>query len=371
MSKIYVTKPFLPPFDEYSGYLERIWESGILTNQGNLHREFESALRDFLGSPNIVLTVNGHMALDIAVKALDLKGEVITTPFTFASTTHALVLNNLTPVFCDIKENNFTINEDLIESLITENTSAIMPVHVYGIPCNVDKIDNIANKYGLKVLYDAAHAFGVRVNGKPIASFGDISMFSFHATKRFHSIEGGALAFGNQELKEKLDLLKNFGIKDAETVVIPGQNGKMNEFQAAMGLCNLNHLDELTARCREESDLYKSELSGVRGLSFIEIDRNTDSNYVYVPIVINAAEFGCTRDQLIEFLESNDIIARKYFYPLTSQYDCYSNLFSNSSCPVAETAAESVLTLPLYYELKDEDIKLICSLIRDASKSST
>lgn len=239
-----VTKTYMPPFSEFTAEIERLWNNSWITNNGELHQEFEKKLIDFLSINNVSLLVNGHLALETAIKTLGITGEVITTPFTFASTTHAIVNNNLKPVFCDIDLSDYNIDCTKIEALINENTSAIMPVHVFGTPCNVDAIERIAQKYNLKVLYDAAHAFGVEINGKPISQFGDISMFSLHATKLFHSIEGGVLVYKNDEYKRIIDLYKNFGISGPETVEIVGYNAKMNEFQAAMGLVNLNHVQE-------------------------------------------------------------------------------------------------------------------------------
>lgn len=267
--QVFVTKSFLPPIEEYIEELKPIWEKNWLTNNGSLHNQFEENITNRLKVDHSTLFVNGHLALETALKALDLKGEVITTPFTFASTTHAIVNCNLKPVFCDIEMEKFTIDTDKIEELITEHTSAIVPVHVFGNPCNTNEIEKIAQKYNLKVIYDAAHVFGVEVNGRGIGSFGDVSMFSLHATKVFHSIEGGVLTYSKAEYKKKFDLLKNFGITGPETVESVGINAKMNEFQAAMGLVNLRHLEKEIGLRKKVAECYREHLYGIKGINRI------------------------------------------------------------------------------------------------------
>lgn len=365
---IFVTKPFLPPIEEFFPFVERIWKSGLLTNHGPIHKEFEEELGKYLKSKNITLCVNGHSALEIAIKGLELKGEVITTPFTFASTTHAIVANNLKPVFCDIKPEDFTIDENKIESLITENTSAILPVHVYGYPCNVFAIEKIAQKYNLKVIYDAAHAFGVEINGVPIGNFGDVSMFSFHATKLFHSIEGGALVYNNPEYKRVFELYKNFGIAGPEVVELVGGNAKMNEFQAAMGLVNLKHIDEIISRREDIIIHYQDRLGGIKGLDFVGDLPKIRLNYAYFPILIDKKSFGMSRDEVFSILEAQSIYARKYFYPLVTKFDCYKDTFGDMKCPVAESVGERVLTLPLYTELEMKDVDNICDILEDLNR---
>ncbi|WP_332330017.1 DegT/DnrJ/EryC1/StrS family aminotransferase [Paenibacillus sp. 481] len=358
-----MTRSSLPPFEEYIEEIRSLWETRWLTNMGEKHNKLEKELEAYLGVPFVSLFSNGHLALEMAIEVLHLTGEVITTPFTFASTTHAITRNGLTPVFCDISASDFTIDVDQIESLITDKTTAIMPVHVYGNVCNVMEIDRIAKKYNLKVIYDAAHAFGVTVNGQGIGNFGDISMFSFHATKVFNSIEGGALTFADEKVKNQLYQIKNFGIVSPESITYAGGNGKMNEFSAAMGVCNISYVNENIAFRKSVVELYKERLSGIKGLTLLESQEGVSSNYSYFPVVFNEKQFGKTRDQVHAALAQENIIARKYFYPLTSKFECYDGRFSSNETPVAEYIAERVLTLPLYPELSKHDVDRICNII--------
>ena len=356
---INVTRSSMPEFSEYCEEIKDIWESRWLTNNGVKHRELESKLCDYLKTPNTTLFVNGHLALEMVIDAMNLTGEVITTPFTFASTTHAIVRNGLTPVFCDINPDDYTIDVEKIESLITEKTSAIIPVHVYGTICDYKKIMQIAKKHNLKVIYDAAHAFGVEVDGQGVATLGDASMFSFHATKVFNTIEGGAVTYKDETLKAKLNNLKNFGIKNAEIVEAVGGNAKMNEFSAAMGLCNLRHIDEEIAKRKTAYDRYFERLCGVKGIKLLKTQEGVKPNYAYFPIVFDGYKF--TRDEVDERLRENDIIARKYFYPLTNSFDCYD--YDANETPIALDVSKKVLTVPMYAGLSIEEVDKICDII--------
>ena len=299
----------------------------------------------------------------MAIQAMNLQGEVITTPFTFASTTHAIVRNGLTPVFCDIDPQNFTLDVSKIEALITDKTCAIVPVHVYGNMCDVEAIEEIAKKYGLKVIYDAAHAFGVTYKGKGAGSFGDASCFSFHATKVFNTIEGGAVCFKDKELGRRLYNLKNFGIRDEETVESVGANAKMNEFQAAMGLCNLRHVDEEIGKRKKVIERYRERLENVKGIQCPVSQADVTSNYAYFPVMIDGGIYGTDRNGLFERLKENNIFARKYFYPLVTDFDCYRGYFDKTALPVAREISEKVLTLPLYADLELETVDHICDII--------
>lgn len=363
MSKILVTRSSMPPMDEYVNEVKDIWESRWLTNMGVKHKELQAGLRKYLGVENIDLFTNGHMALELSLQAMNLQGEVITTPFTFASTTHAIVRNGLTPVFCDINPQDFTMDVDKLESLITDRTCAIMPVHVYGNVCNVEEIERIANKYELKVIYDAAHTFGVKYKGKSTASFGDVSCFSFHATKVFHSIEGGAACFRDVEFGKKLYGLKNFGICGPETVDTVGANAKMNEFCAAMGICNLRHVDEEIAKRGKAVAHYRERLGDVDGLQLNPIQKDVKPNYAYFPVIFDEKIFGATRNEVMEALAAHDIGARKYFYPLTNTFECFHNMFDVNETPVALHMSRHVLTLPLYADLSIKDVDQICNII--------
>lgn len=358
---IQVTRSSIPLLDEYINEIKDFWESRWLTNMGVKHQELESSLAQFLNVPNITLFVNGHWALEFSIAAFNLTGEVITTPFTFASTTHAIVRNGLTPVFCDIDPDNYTIDVEKIERLITDKTSAILPVHVYGNICDVHKIEMIAKKHNLKVIYDAAHTFGVEVNGKGIGTFGDASMFSFHATKVFHTIEGGALSYNDGSIAEKLNQLKNFGITGPEDVVYVGGNAKMNEFQAAMGICNLRHVDQDIARRKVVVERYQERLGRTKGIRLCKKQPGIKSNYAYLPVVFD--DYKMSRDEVFEKLKENNILARKYFYPTTNSFSCYKGRFDTAETPVAQYIAARVLTLPLYAELALDDVDRICDII--------
>lgn len=361
--KILVTRSSMPTLEEYMDEIRDIWDSHWLTNMGAKHKKFQAELLQYLEVDNIELLTNGHMALELSMQALKLQGEVITTPFTFASTTHAIVRNGLEPVFCDINEQDFTIDVTKIEELITDKTCAIVPVHVYGNICNVEEIERIASKYGLKVIYDAAHTFGEKYKGKGVGSFGDVSCFSFHATKVFNSIEGGAACYKDESFGKNLYKLKNFGIRNSEIVDGIGANAKMNEFCAAMGLCNLRHLDEAIIRRKRVVEQYRVRLEGVEGICLSSVQKDVESNYAYFPVVFDEKLFGADRNEVFKALENNGIGARKYFYPLTNTFDCFEGKYDVDKTPVAKRIAERVLTLPLYEELPMEVVDKICDVI--------
>ena len=352
----------MPEFEEYIEEIRELWDTHWLTNMGTKHKNLESQLLDYLSVPNITLFTNGHLALECIIAALNLRGEVITTPFTFASTTHAIVRNGLKPVFCDINPDDYTIDVEKIESLITEKTSAIIPVHVYGNVCDIEAIDRIAKKHNLKVIYDAAHTFGVTVNGQGIGTFGDASMFSFHATKVFNTIEGGAVTYDDSSIKQVLNDLKNFGITGPETVEYVGGNAKMNEFQAAMGICNLRHVNGEIIKRKKVVERYIENLKDITGIQLSKKQVDVESNYAYFPVVFDG--YKMTRDEVFEKLKDNDIVARKYFYPLTNSFECYKDRYDVDETPVAKYIAERVLALPLYADLPLEDVDRICEIIK-------
>jgi len=361
-NQILVARPSMPSLEEYVKEIEPIWENHWLTNMGVKHKTFETHLKSYLGVENITLYTNGHAALECAFEALNLKGKVITTPFSFASTTHAIVRKGLTPVFADIKETDYTIDSEKIEPLIDDETCAIVPVHIYGNVCDYKAIERIAKKHNLKVIYDAAHAFGVTVNGQSVASMGDISMFSFHATKVFNTIEGGALVFKDPKLTGLLNQWKNFGITGPENVQYVGCNAKMNEFCAAMGICNLRHLDEEIVKRKRVANRYVELLSSVPGIQLCMPSENVKSNYAYFPVVFTE-EFPATRNEVFSALAEIGISSRKYFYPLINDYDCYRFMFDSKTTPVAKYISDRVLTLPIYSDLSLEVIDLICNTI--------
>ena len=361
--KINVTRSSMPVFEEYINEIKDLWESRWLTNMGAKHNELQDKLCEYLSVGNVSLFTNGHLALEAVIAAMGLTGEVITTPFTFASTTQAIVRNGLTPVFCDINPVDYTMDVSKIEELITDKTSAIIPVHVYGNICDVYGIEKIAKKYNLKVIYDAAHVFGVRYDGRGIGDFGDASMFSFHATKVFNTIEGGCVTYSDENLTKKLLIQKNFGMENQESYPEVAGNGKMNEFQAAMGLCNLRHIDTELEKRKKVAERYIENLSGVAGLKIWETQQDVKHNYAYFPVVVDNKVFGKTRDDIIKELGYNGIFARKYFYPLTSEFECYKGMFEIQSTPVAKDIASKVFTLPLYADLALEDVDKICELI--------
>ncbi|RDU24437.1 DegT/DnrJ/EryC1/StrS family aminotransferase [Anaerosacchariphilus polymeriproducens] len=362
-SPIYVTKSSMPKYEEFIEAIKPIWDSAWLTNMGEFHNQLNQKLMEYLGVKKLSLFVNGHMALELTLQAFELEGEVITTPFTFASTTHAIARNNLTPVFCDINEDDYTIDVKKLENLITDKTSAIVPVHVYGNICNIDEIDRIAKKYNLKVIYDGAHAFGETLNGVGIGNFGDATMFSFHATKVFNTIEGGAVAFREERIETLLYYLKNFGITGEETVEFIGGNAKMNEFQAVMGVCNLMHIEEEVAKRKAVVDKYEELLSGIEGIRLNVSQQGIKRNYAYFPVVFEG--YKKNRDEIYNELASHNIFPRKYFYPLTNSFECYKSNFQIQETPVAERIAGSILTLPCYADLALEDVERICSIIKE------
>ena len=363
--QILVTQSSMPDYDEYCREIKSIFECKWLTNNGDKHKELESKLKEYMHVNNLSLFVNGHLALMTAIKALNFKSgsEVITTPYTFASTTHAIVDCGLKPVFCDINKEDYTIDVEKIEALITDKTVAIIPVHVYGHICDVLKIEDIAKRHHLKVIYDAAHVFGVEYKGKSIACYGDISMFSFHATKVFNTIEGGALVYQDENLKNTINKLKNFGIDGPEKVDYVGLNAKMNEFSAAMGICNLRHIDKEIEKRGKVYHEYVKRLGNVPGITLLKEQDDVKANYAYFPVVFEKEIFGKSRDEVMEELKKEDIYTRKYFYPLTSDFDCYKDLYNSSNTPVAKYISSHVLTLPMYADLSMEDVHRICDII--------
>lgn len=363
-----VTRSSMPDYQEYIREIEDLWETRHLTNMGQKHIKLEEQLLQYLNAANITLFTNGHLALENAISALNIKGEVITTPFTFASTTHAIVRNGLKPVFCDINPNDYTLDSDKLESLITERTSAIIPVHVYGNICSIKEIDIIAQKYNLKVIYDAAHAFGITLDDVSAANFGDASVFSFHATKVFNTIEGGAITYKDETLKEKLNPLKNFGITGEEEISFIGGNAKMNEFQAAMGVCNLRNIDNQIEKRKAAAERYYERLQDNSGIKLCKPRRGVKSNYSYMPVVFDG--FRYNRNEIFDRLRSRGIYARKYFYPLTSNFSCYSGKYNSCETPVANWISDNVLTLPLYADLSLDDVDLICDIVLNKSTFS-
>ena len=353
----------MPAFEEYCEEIRSLWDSRWLTNMGEKHQRLEQALREYLGCEFLALHVNGHLALENLLEAFALKGEIITTPFTFASTTHAIVRCGCTPVFCDIDPVSFTLDPRELERRLTKNTVAVLPVHVYGKLCDVDAIAAIGKKYGIPVIYDAAHAFGVFRNGVSAAAFGDAAMFSFHATKVFHSIEGGLAVCRDAAMLQTLNDLKNFGIHGPEEVPFVGGNAKMNEFCAAMGLCNLRHLEGEIEKRRRVTERYQQRLEGVAGLRLNPVQEGVKSNYAYFPVVFDG--FRLDRDQVFARLAKEGIHARKYFFPLTNSFDCYRGRpgFDPADTPVAAHVADRVLTLPLYADLALEDADRICDIL--------
>ncbi len=360
--KINVTRSSMPDYEEYIEEIKSLWDSHWLTNMGEKHVKLQSELEKLLAIPHVTLYTNGHLALEGAWEALNLPkgGEVITTPFTFASTTHAIVRKGLVPVFCDIKEDDYTIDPEKIEQLITDKTVAIAPVHVYGNMCDVEAIERIAKKHNLKVVFDAAHAFGVKYKGVSSACFGDISMFSFHATKVFNTIEGGALCYKNDAFVGILNDLKNFGIHDQETTAYIGGNAKMNEFQAAMGICNLRHLDREIEKRKHVFEIYKKRLDGVKGIRTLSVQKDVTPNYAYFPVIFDG--FKKNRNEVFDELGTKGIVGRKYFYPLTNEFICYKD-FDKGNTPIAKFLADHVLCLPMYADLSEEDINRICDII--------
>lgn len=367
---IYVTKPSLPPLEEFTELLKEIWESKIITNNGPFHQKFEKALAEFLGVKYISLFANGTLALITALQALRINGEVITTPYSFVATTHALSWNGIKPVFVDIDPLYCNINPDKIEAAITPQTTAIMPVHVYGYPCDVKKIQNIADAYGLKVIYDACHAFSVKIDGNSVLNYGDLSVLSFHATKVFTTVEGGAIISHDEKTKTRIDFLKNFGYDGEVRVIAPGINAKMNEIQAALGLLQLKYIEKTLYNRKKIVEYYRELLNDIPGINFIIEPEGVEYNFSYFPILINEKVYGISRDELYEFLGNHAYHGRRYFYPLISQFPTYRGLPSSNpaNLEVAEKITREVICLPLFPDLKMNNVREICNLIRSRSQ---
>ena len=372
-STITVTSPLLPPLDEFIPYLKQIWGNRWLTNNGEFHQQLERQLAEYLGVEYISLFSNGTLPLITALQALGITGEVITTPYSFVATSHSIWWNGLRPVFVDVDRNSGNLNPDMIEEAITPQTSAIMPVHVYGVPCDTERISEIADKYGLKVIYDAAHAFGVKKNGVSVLKYGDISTLSFHATKTYNTAEGGALICHSAEMKQKVDYLKNFGFEDEVTVVAPGINSKMDEIRAALGLLNLKYVDASILRRREIAGKYVELLSGFTGIQLhrpIVESLGSDStslNYGYFPIYVDSSDYPVSRDDLYRILKNNHILARRYFYPLITSFSPYNEYPSSAieNLPFAKSISDSVLCLPIHDALTDSDIHRIVQIVKN------
>ena len=361
---IYVSRPFLPPLEEFRQGLEEIWESRWLTNDGPILRRFTQELCDYLETDNVCLFTNGTLALQIALQGMGLSGEVITTPFTFVATTHALFWNKIRPVFVDIEPEHYTIDPEKVEAAITPWTTAILAVHVFGYPCKLNALADVAKRHNLKLIYDAAHAFGVKIGSKPIALFGDLSMFSFHATKSYHSMEGGMLIFNESGLKGTFDFLKNFGFKNEVEVVMPGTNAKMNEMQALMGIQVLKYLDEIIDKRGRITDLYRELLKEVPGIRLVaSLSPDIRYNHVYMPVEVDEQEFGISRDALYEKLKEYNVFSRRYFYPLICEYACYRHVSIKDPLVVARRVADRILTLPIYDGLELADVETICEII--------
>jgi dTDP-4-amino-4,6-dideoxygalactose transaminase len=364
--RIYITEPSLPPLEEFIPYLEEMWETKQLTNNGPFHQRFEKELAEYLGVKYVSVFTNGTLALIIALQALNVTGEVITTPFSFVATSHALWWNKIEPVFVDIEPETLTLDPDKVKAAINENTTAIMPVHVYGNPCKIEQLAKIADEYNLKLIYDAAHVFGVKVDGKSILNYGDLSVLSFHATKVFNTIEGGAIICYDEDTKNRIDNLKNFGIVDETTVVEPGINAKMNELQAAYGLLQLKYIDHFIELRKNVVELYRRQLRATSGINILDDDANVRHNYAYFPIFVDPSQYGTTRDELYDELKLNNVFGRRYFYPLISHFSPYNRLPSArpTNLPIAEKVARQVICLPLYPQISEEEVLSICQLIQ-------
>jgi len=362
---IYVTRPFLPPMEEFKKGLEEIWETGWLTNNGPILQRFTQELCNYFETDNVCLFNNGTLALQIALQGMGISGEVITTPFTFVATTHVLFWNKIRPVFVDIEPDYYSIDPEKVEAAITPWTTAILAVHVYGYPCKLNALADIARRYNLRLIYDAAHAFGVKIGTKDIGFFGDISMFSFHATKPYHSIEGGLLIFKEAGLKTIFDYLKNFGFKNEFEVVMPGTNAKMNEMQALMGMLVLKHLDEVIEKRSLITKLYRERLSEIPGIHLVpDLPQGIRHNHAYMPIEIDENEFGMTSDELYLKLKEYNVFSRRYFYPLICDYACYRNVSVRDSLSVARKVSKRILTLPIYASLELSSVEIICEIIK-------
>ncbi len=363
---ITVTKPFLPPLEEFTPYLEQIWATGQLTNNGPFHQQFEKELAEYLGVKYVSLFANATLGLVTALQALRITGEVITTPYSFVASTHSLWWNNIKPVFVDIEPDSCNLDPEKIEAAITPQTTAILPVHVYGNPCNVLRIKEIAGTYGLKVIYDACHTFGVTINKEPVLNFGDLSVMSFHATKVFNTFEGGAIISHDEHMKKRIDYLKNFGFASETIVVAPGINAKMNEVQAAMGLLQLKHVDENIEKRRQITLRYRGQLSSIPGIGLLDDIPGIKHCYTYFPVFVDEGKYGLSRDVLYEKLKQSNIYGRRYFYPLISQFPTYRGLASAlpGKMPIAEKVTEQVICLPLYPELPTDTVDYICGLVK-------
>ena len=365
--KVFVTSPLLPDLKQFTPYLEEIWNNKWLTNQGPFHEKLEKELSDYLGVKYLNLFSNGTLALIVALEALRISGEVITTPYSFVATTHSLWWNNIKPVFVDIEPETLNIDPNRIEAAITPATTAIMPVHVYGNPCNVKEIERIADIYGLRVLYDAAHAFAVKQNDISVLNYGDLSILSFHATKVYSTIEGGAIVCHDEKMKRRIDFLKNFGFAGETTVVAPGINAKMNEVQAAFGLLSLRIVDEAIAKRKKISEIYRKGLTGIAGIGLLPENSDVQHNYGYFPILVDEKEYGMHRDKLYEKMKQRNIYGRRYFYPLISDFPTYRGLPSAQpgNLSVAVKVASQVICLPIYHDLSEEKVKEIIDLIKN------
>ena len=361
MSKIPVTRSSMPSFEEYCAEIKPMWESRWLSNRGEIHRRFEDELIKVMGVPNVALFGNGHVAMEVTIQAAGLSGEVITSPFTHISTSHAIIRNGLTPVFCDINEEDLTIDDQKIESLITDKTCAIVATHVYGYVCHVHEIEKIAKKHGLTVIYDAAHAFGEKINGVGVGNFGDAAMFSTHATKVFHTIEGGIVTFSDKERFKALDNITNFGFTGNDTIGYIGTNARMNELEAAMGICNLRHIDAEIAKRKAAADRYTERLSDVKGIRLIKPQTGVEYNYAYYPVIFDG--YKMDREEVLQELAKHDVIARRYFYPSVDSAECYNGKYPAENTPLSHYYAQRVLTLPLYADLSVEDADRICDII--------
>ncbi len=362
---IYVTRPFLPPLAEFAGGLQEIWDNAWLTNNGPVTKRFQTALSRYFASENLCLFNNGTLALQIALQGMQISGEVITTPFTFVATTHALFWNKIRPVFVDIEPDTYTLDPAKVEAAITPWTTAILAVHVYGYPCRLQALAEIARRYNLHLLYDAAHAFGVNVDGRSIGHYGDLSMFSFHATKLYHSVEGGMLMFSDAGQKRVFDYLKNFGFDGETEVVMPGTNAKMNELQALMGVQVLGHMPGIIERRKRMDAAYRELLSDVPGIRIPKCPAgNIEYNYAYFPVEIDEKEFGLNRDQLYDRLKTFNIFTRRYFYPLITDFACYRSLSHKDPMITANSVAKRILTLPIYDSLLIEEVEQICDCVR-------
>jgi len=372
MKKILVTQPALPPLEEFLPYLQKIWDNKWLTNNGPFHEQFEKELADYLGVKHISVFSNGTLALITALQALRITGEVITTPFSFVATTHSLWWNNIKPVFVDIDEKYYNIDPRKIEAAITPRTTAIMPVHVYGNPCDVEKIQRIADTYGLRVIYDAAHAFAVKKDGASVMNWGDLSILSFHATKVYNTIEGGAIVCQDEKTKQRIDLLKNFGFRNEVTVIEPGINAKMNELQAAYGSLQLKYVDSYIAKRLELASLYDKLLKDIPGITIMEVAQGVEHTYPYYPVRIHTAGYGMSRDDLYFKLQEYEIFGRRYFYPLISDFPTYRGLPSATATnlPVATQVSKEIVCLPMFADLTAEDVEHICKIIKNLSSNN-